>query len=90
MRGEVSDEVMQRVVAALHKELGAAPQGVEVVVAQEVVWPSGALGCAKPGAFYQPVPVTGQRVVLRVNGQSYDYRVAGAQVLLCGSVPPKR
>ncbi len=83
--GEVSDEVIRRVRTALHETLGVAPRVVDVLVAEEVVWTSGALGCGEPGQQYQPVPVTGQRVVLQADGRRYDYRVAGAVLRLCRS-----
>jgi hypothetical protein len=57
---------------------------VEVVRAEEVVWPDGSLGCRAPGELYQPVQTPGFWIVLRAGGREYDYRSAGAGApLLC-------
>ena len=46
----------------------------ELVSAQSVTWNSGALGCPKPGMSYTQAIVDGMRVVVEVDGTTYDYR----------------
>ncbi|MFK4837695.1 hypothetical protein ACI3KY_18360 [Microbacterium sp. ZW T2_14] len=46
----------------------------ELVSAHAVTWRNGALGCPKPGMFYTQALVDGMRVVVSVDGTTYDYR----------------
>ncbi|MGC5172800.1 hypothetical protein ACLQ2Q_19360 [Microbacterium sp. DT81.1] len=46
----------------------------ELVSAKAVTWNNGALGCPKPGASYTQALVDGMRVIVRVDGETYDYR----------------
>lgn len=46
----------------------------ELVSAEAVTWPNGALGCPKPGRSYTQALVEGMRVVVTVDGTTYDYR----------------
>ncbi len=86
--GEVPESVLQLAFDWLHASTGVQQQQVEVLTAEEAVWPSGALGCGKPGRTYQQVPVSGHRVVIRAEGRSYDLRIAGALVHLCEQEVP--
>lgn len=45
-----------------------------LVSAEAVTWPNGALGCASPGQNYTQATVEGMRVVVEVDGTTYDYR----------------
>lgn len=72
-------EVPPELVAAARADLaGRVPPGVEVEVirAEEVAWPDGSLGCRVPGELYQALETPGYWIVLRVDGRTYDYRVA--------------
>lgn len=63
--------------AALLSDLGArgvATDGLEVVSARAVSWPSGALGCPMPGMAYTQMITDGYQVVVRAGGKTYDYR----------------
>lgn len=55
-----------------------AARGVEgepvLVWSEAVTWPNGALGCPKPGMSYTQALVDGMRVVVTVDGTTYDYR----------------
>ena len=46
----------------------------ELVSAKAVTWNSGALGCPQPGTSYTQAIVDGLRVVVSVDGTTYDYR----------------
>ena len=46
----------------------------ELVSAHAVTWNNGALGCPSPGVSYTQAIVDGMRVVVTVDGTSYDYR----------------
>jgi hypothetical protein len=63
--------------AALLSDLasrGVSTDGLEVVTARAVTWPSGALGCPKPGMAYTQMVTEGYQVVVHVGGRTYDYR----------------
>lgn len=58
--------------------------GLEVVTARAVTWPSGALGCPKPGMAYIQMVIDGYQVVVTAGGKTYDYRFgASATPRLC-------
>lgn len=46
----------------------------ELVSAHAVTWNNGALGCPSPGVSYTQAIVDGMRVVVEVDGTTYDYR----------------
>ncbi|WP_374977140.1 hypothetical protein ACEYYH_04905 [Microbacterium trichothecenolyticum] len=46
----------------------------DLVSAHAVTWNNGALGCPSPGVSYTQALVDGMRVVVTVDGESYDYR----------------
>ena len=49
---------------------------IELVEAQFVTWPDGALGCPEPGMMYTQALVPGYRVRLVANGNSHHYHGA--------------
>ena len=56
----------------------------ELVSAEAVTWPSGALGCPKPGRSYTQALVDGMRVVVTAGEATYDYRFGrGPTASLC-------
>ena len=79
---EVPDARWDAIVADL------ATRGVSgepaLVSAESVTWPNGALGCPKPGMAYTQALVDGMRVVVEVDGTTYDYRFGrGDSPVLC-------
>ena len=46
----------------------------ELVSAHAVTWNNGALGCPSPGVSYTQALVDGMRIVVEVDGTTYDYR----------------
>ena len=56
----------------------------ELVSAESVVFSDGSLGCPSPGQSYTQAQVDGMRVVVSVDGTTYDYRLgAGDTLKLC-------
>lgn len=49
----------------------------ELVSAEAVTFSDGSLGCPSPGQSYTQALVDGMRVVVSVDGVSYDYRFGG-------------
>lgn len=57
-----------------------------LVSAEAVTWPNGALGCPTPGAMYTQSLIDGMRVVVMVDGKTYDYRFgANDTPVLCAN-----
>jgi hypothetical protein len=59
-------------------EFGVGPEDIEVVVAEEVTWPDGALGCPEPDGMYTQALVEGYRIVLEVDGRRSTTTAPGA------------
>jgi hypothetical protein len=72
--GEVPENIMNVLRSDLEGRVG---EGIEIVVvrAESVTWPDGSLGCREPGQTYTQALVDGYHVVLRVEGEDFDYRV---------------
>ena len=73
--GEVPPELLQPVVADAASRAGVDASAVEVITAQEMMWPDGSLGCAEPGGIYTQAVVPGFWVVVEAGGNAYDYRL---------------
>lgn len=53
---------------------GVAGNQALVTEAQQVTWSDGSLGCGEPGVSYTQAQIEGWRIVVVVDGTSYDYR----------------
>jgi len=51
-------------------------RAVDVVTAEFVTWPNGALGCPEPDMMYTQALVPGYRIVLAADGERYHYHGA--------------
>jgi predicted small lipoprotein YifL len=60
-------------------EFDVDPEQIEVLVAEEVTWPDGAIGCPEPGEMYTQALVEGYRIVLDVDGEEVHYHGARDQ-----------
>jgi hypothetical protein len=83
-----SGEVPVELVGAIKKDLslliGVPIHSMDIVQAEAVTWPDGSLGCPEPGIAYTQALVEGYRVVLNVDGTTYDYHAAqDGRFLLC-------
>lgn len=81
---EISPERWQAILDHLTAQgvTGAA----EVESAEAVTWPDSSLGCPSPGVQYTQSLVEGLRVLVRVDGERYDFRFgAGTDLKLCSS-----
>jgi hypothetical protein len=65
--------------ADLVERFSIAPDAIEVVSAQSVVWPDKSLGCPQAGMQYLQVQVDGFRIELRANNQLYAYHGGGGR-----------
>jgi len=71
------DGSLPELVAAAAADLGerlSVPIGdIVVVSADSVVWPDGSIGCPIPDMLYTQVQVDGTKIVLMVDGGTYNY-----------------
>lgn len=77
-------EVLARLINDLAVRTGSDPAAIVLSGAEAVIWNDGSLGCPRPGVRYTQEQVEGYRVMLRVDGRDYDYRVGRRGVfVLC-------
>jgi hypothetical protein len=74
--GEVPAELLDKIRADLAGRHGLTASAIQVVTAEAVNWPNGALGCAKPGEMVTQAIVPGYRVLLEAGGKQYAYHAA--------------
>ena len=70
-------------LANLAATLGIAPTAITVKVVEPVDWPDASLGCPQPGMMYAQVITPGFRIVLEVDGRSYEYHTDGGGIARC-------
>ena len=70
------DGVVERAIQDAAEATGVAPADVTVLLAEDVVWRDGALGCPEEGLGYTQALVEGYRVVLEVDGEERHYHGA--------------
>lgn len=80
--GEVPEGILLTIRTQLARYTDVDPG--EPVMAKAVTWPSGALGCPKPGRVYQQVVVPGYHVVFEAGDERWDFRATETGgVVLC-------
>ncbi|HYF63411.1 MAG TPA: hypothetical protein VD886_11395 [Herpetosiphonaceae bacterium] len=74
-------------VVAMHAQaFNVDPAAIRVVSADEVEWPSSALGCPKPDMMYLTVITPGFKVVVEQGGTQYSYHAGSdGAFFLCES-----
>jgi hypothetical protein len=71
-------------VEMLAEAEGVAPDDIEVIGFEEVVWRDGSIGCPIEGMMYTQALVDGTRVALGLDGEVYLYHVEGSgEPFLC-------
>jgi hypothetical protein len=88
MPGNPQDQlpIVAPAVSDLADRLGAPPEDIEIVSAEEVTWPDGSLGCPEPDMSYTQALVDGSKVVLRYEDRVFVYHAGDdAQPFLCAS-----
>jgi hypothetical protein len=75
--------------AALAGEVGLAPESVAIDAVEPGRWPNDCLGLPLPGEVCRPGPISGYRVVLRIAGEPYPYRIDGTGALLRAEPAPR-
>jgi hypothetical protein len=70
-------------VADLAAKLSVSPDAITVKVLEPTDWPDAGLGCPQPGMMYGQVITPGYRIVLEVDGKSYEYHTGGGGIMRC-------
>ncbi|HSM58271.1 MAG TPA: hypothetical protein VK879_19110 [Candidatus Sulfomarinibacteraceae bacterium] len=86
----LSQTMSHRATMALADRLDVDVSKITIVSVEAVQWRDSSLGCPKPGMSYLMVITPGFRVILEVDGQTYEYHTDQRQnVVLCqgGSKP---
>jgi hypothetical protein len=87
--GDLPDVPVDQAVTEAGGEFGVDPSEIEVVSAEEVTWPDGALGCPEPDGMYTQALVDGYRIVLEIDGEQVHYHGArGEPPFLCDDPQP--
>ena len=81
-------DVAQLAIAALAKDLGIAPEAIQVDTVRAVNWPDSSVGCPRPGLAYMQVVTPGHKVTLRANGQVYVVHEAKNRAFVCEKTKP--
>ncbi len=71
--GEVPDAILAPMKADLPERVGAAAARARIVRAEQVIWPDGSIGCARPGVMYTQALVPGYLVKFELDGKTYQY-----------------
>lgn len=81
---ESEQATLDAAVADLADRIGASTDQVAVVSFEAVTWNDGSLGCPQPGMMYTQALVDGWRMVLEVEGTTYDYHAGSdGEPFLC-------
>lgn len=84
---EIMELVKSKLAAIVRRAAGDLQ--VEVVEIEYREWPDSSLGCPQRGRMYLPVVTPGYRIVLRADGQTYEFHTdaEGKTVVLCEPGP---
>jgi hypothetical protein len=72
-------EETEAAIADAVETRGVGEDEIEVVSAESVEWPDGAIGCPEDGEMYTQAIVPGYRVVLDVGGEELHYHGAAGE-----------
>ena len=90
VKGQPSSAIKlpERAAEDLASRLGVQPGDLRIVSVTADEFPAGDLGCPQPGVTPLPMPaiVTGQVILLEVDGVQYRYHAHGPQLVYCGQV----
>ena len=73
----------------LAKRLSISYSQIDLINAQEVIWPDSSLGCPQPGMAYADVLTPGYLIILNTTGQDYDYHAGkNSEIFYCKNPSP--
>lgn len=83
MGSDPMDQLVELAKQDLAARLNIDPAAINAKSAENVDWPDGSMGCARPGMFYTQVITPGYEIILTANGQDYRYTGARGSLALC-------
>ena len=87
--GDVPTAMLERVIADAASGAGVDQSDVEVVAAEAVTWPDGALGCPQPDQMYTQALVPGYRVILEIDDEELHFHAAeSGEFAFCADPQP--
>ena len=87
--GDVPTAMLERAIADAATAAGVDPSEVEVVAAEAVTWPDGALGCPQPDQMYTQALVPGYRVILAIDGDELNFHASeSGEFAFCADPQP--
>ena len=87
--GDVPTAMLERVIADAASGAGVDQSEVEVVAAEAVTWPDGALGCPQPDQMYTQALVPGYRVILEIDGDELHFHASeSGEFAFCADPQP--
>ncbi|MFO8035140.1 MAG: hypothetical protein R6U57_00720 [Anaerolineales bacterium] len=76
------DQLIEKAIADLAQTLEVSPDQVQVEDVESKDFPDASLGVPEPGMTYAQVITPGYVILLRAEGESYEYHAAGERVVL--------
>ena len=65
--------LIEKARADLAQRLSVPATQIDILEAKEVFWPDSSLGCPQPGTTYDQVEVPGYLILLKANGEEFEY-----------------
>lgn len=78
------EEVGYLAQEALAEQLAITADRIEVTSAEQMTWSDASLGCPEQGIVYAQVIVSGYRVALKVDEQTFDVHTGNGNAVVCG------
>ena len=66
-------DAVRQALTQVATQLGVTPDQLTIVAVEARDWPDSSLGCPQPGRAYAQIVTPGYRLVVRANGQEYEY-----------------
>ncbi len=90
LMGDMGD-LEKNVIALLSTEINKPADSLTLQNKEEMEWPNGALGCAKPGMMYTEMIVPGYKLTYTDGSQTYTVHTnqMGNQAVWCDNGDPK-
>ena len=80
----VLENLIEKAKKHLAQRLSISITQISLVEAKAIVWPDSSLGCPQPGMAYLQVPQDGALIIVRAEGNIYEYHNGGHRSLfLC-------
>lgn len=87
--GDVPPDMLEGVIADAASGAGVDPSDVEVITAEAVTWPDGALGCPQPDQMYTQALAPGYRVVVEIDGEELHFHASeSGEFAFCADPQP--